>query len=423
MTDSIKISPRPLSGSLDAIPSKSHVHRLLICAALGEGDVYIPCPVPSEDILATARCLGSLGAAIHINESGLRVGAIKSNLQNTALLDCGESGSTYRFLVPVAASLGIRATFHLEGRLPSRPMDELWSVLEGAGAIITGKGSPDVTISGRLKAGRFRIAGNISSQFISGLLLALPNLEDESEIVITGELQSAGYVDMTLDALREFGVTITKTPTGFIVPGRQRFIAPKKTVNPEGDWSNSAIWLSAGAVSGNGITMRGLRTDSSQGDRAIADILRRFGAKVTVDGDTVSVSPSRLKGIVLDARDIPDLVPSIALVAAAAEGGTEITNVGRLALKESDRRQSVCDTLNQLGGCAEYDDDTMTIRGVGILGGEVDSCGDHRIAMLAVAASAISRGDITLHRAGALAKSYPAFLEHFTLLGGEAKKI
>lgn len=445
MKNSIVISPRPLSGSLDAIPSKSHVHRLLICAALGTGEVFVPCPSPSQDIMATARCLTALGASVRATGEGLRVSPLKerpgariySGDAPPARLDCGESGSTYRFLAPVAAALGIPVVFHLSGRLPVRPMDQLWAALKSGGARIDGRGSPEVAITGGLRPGRYEIPGNISSQFISGLLLALPRLQGDSEIVITGALESAGYIELTLEALRSFSVNITPTPTGFIIPGGQDFIPPAPVIIPEGDWSNAALWLCAGAVAGEGITIRGLSPDSPQGDRAIAGILRRFGAGVeqSESGNSVSVTPAPISGITLDTGDIPDLVPSVALLGAAAAGITKITGVSRLTLKESDRRISVCETLNSLGSRAEYDGDTITIFGGGsgphaggatptklpLAGGTADSRGDHRIAMLAAAASVLARGEITLDGVGALDKSYPGFLEHFKLLGGVIK--
>lgn len=426
MNDKTVICPSRLGGIIEAIPSKSHVHRLLICAALGDRDVKIPCPTVSEDIEATARCLASLGAAVTYGYGG---GAISispifcsadKKTAPPALLDCGESGSTYRFLVPLAPALGRAAEFHLAGRLPQRPMDELWTALEAGGAHINGRGTSVVNITGQLASGRYVLPGDVSSQFISGLLFALPLLECDSEIVIRGTLQSAGYVRMTLETLREFSIDISETTAGFAVAGGQKYIAPSKTVFPEGDWSNSALWLCAAAAGGSGVTVRGLRPGSSQGDSGICNILRRFGADVDESRDGVTVRPGRpLCGISFDASDIPDLVPALSLVAAAAEGITTVTGAGRLTLKESDRRDTVCRTINALGGQAGFSGDTIIIKGTGNLaGGCVDAYGDHRIAMLAAAASVICRGEIILSGADAVRKSYPDFFGDFRALGG-----
>lgn len=414
------ITPCALSGVIPAIESKSHVHRLLICAALGNhAETFLPCRVISEDIAATVRCLNALGADIRETGGGLTVSPANHTQSPPAKLDCGESGSTYRFLVPVASALGRDAEFRLSGRLPGRPMEELWSVLESHGVKVKGKGGDRVNISGALAPGKYIISGSVSSQFISGLLLALPRLPGDSELIITGEAQSAGYIDLTLSVLRDFSVKIIPTASGYLIPGGQKYTTPEKLVS-EGDWSNAAFWLSAAAMRGTGITVTGLKTDTTQGDSAICGILSHFGADVSVTGSSVTVRPGKLHGITLDAGNIPDLVPVISAVAVAAGGDTIIRNVSRLRLKESDRIRSVCETINNLGGQAESDDNTITIHGSGSLaGGIADSFGDHRIAMTAAAASVICRGGVTITGAGATGKSYPGFFDDFAALGGE----
>lgn len=417
----VHIDPAPLCGKLSAIVSKSHVHRLLICAALSQAKSLLPCPVFSQDIAATVRCLQGLGAQIQAGENACAIKPI-SYMPDAATLDCGESGSTYRFLAPVACALGKPATFHLAGKLPQRPMDPLWSVLEAHGAKITGKGSSSPSISGQLTAGRYTIAGNISSQFLSGLLFALPLLPGDSQLEITGGMQSRGYLQMTLDALREFSITIYPEKYGFAIPGKQVYQPPAR-LSPEGDWSNAAFWLCAAAARGCGITLTGLRHDTLQGDRAICHILQEFGAHVVCHGDSVTVSPSALHSIRLDAGDIPDLVPAIAVAAAAANGTTVIENVGRLRMKESDRVATVCATIRALGGQAEATKDTMQIHGTGRLrGGTIDGHNDHRIVMLAATASVLCDQTVTISGAQAVNKSYPKFFEDFAALGGVVAK-
>lgn len=418
----ITIEPKKLGGEIPAILSKSHVHRLLICAALGDRETFLPCRTLSQDILATARCLNALGAGIKILEDGFAVTPISGAGTETALLDCGESGSTYRFLVPVVCALGRSACFKLSGKLPDRPMDALWSVLEMHGAQISGKGTACPTVSGPIVGGCYEVPGNVSSQFISGLLFSLPLLPGESEIRLSSETASRGYVDMTLDVLRKFSVATPAAPTGFRIRGRQPFVTPEEIV-PEGDWSNAAFWLCAAAAGGPGITVTGLSAETSQGDRAVCDILRRFGAAVTVGGGSVTVQADGLQGIYIEAEDTPDLVPAIAVAAAAAQGTTVIRNVSRLRLKESDRIFTVCETLNALGGDAEHDDNTIVIRGRGRLaGGTAYAYGDHRIAMLAAAASVICDGPVAIEGAEAVGKSYPDFFDDFTVLGGHVSK-
>lgn len=415
------IQPRPLSGTLQILPSKSHVHRLLICAALSGTGSTLPCPVFSKDIAATVRCLKALGADIQTVHGSCAVSPIVPNGAD-AVLDCGESGSTYRFLAPVVCALGKPTVFRLEGKLPQRPMEPLWQVLEAHGARISGKGTASPSICGQIHAGRYEIAGNVSSQFLSGLLFALPLLPEESELVITGALQSKGYLQMTLDALRAFSVQIIPTERGFAIPGGQRYAAPA-SVTPEGDWSNAAFWLCAAACAGSGITLTGLSAHTSQGDREICRILQAFGASVQWNADGLTVRPAPLHAIRLDAGDIPDLVPAIAVTAAAACGDTVIENISRLHMKESDRVATVCGAVNALGGKADFTDNAIVIHGCGTLtGGRADACGDHRIAMLLSAASVLCSGPVIIEGAQAVEKSYPAFFEDFAALGGNVLK-
>ncbi|MDP4133448.1 MAG: 3-phosphoshikimate 1-carboxyvinyltransferase [Bacillota bacterium] len=418
----VTIKPAFLEGTIQSIVSKSHMHRLLICAALSKSGTHIPCYASSKDILATAGCLNALGAKIQTSCDGFYVSPITESETGKAILDCGESGSTYRFLVPIICALNRPSQFKLSGQLPKRPMDELWRVLEDHRVRICGKGSECVSITGHLTPGRYEIPGDISSQFISGLLFALPLLSQQSEIVISGTAKSLGYIRMTLDVLKTFSVNIIPTKSGFVIPGAQQFVTPED-ISPEGDWSNAAFWLCASAAGGKSITVAGLNMDTSQGDSAIIDILKRFGADVKISGNSVTVNPGTMHGININAGDIPDLVPAIAVAAAAAEGTTVIENVNRLRFKESNRLHAICETLNRLGGESEFTDDTIVIHGHGNLsGGIADSFGDHRIAMMGSVASVICKNDVIINGAQAVEKSYPAFFDDFISLGGMLKK-
>ncbi|HNX15557.1 MAG TPA: 3-phosphoshikimate 1-carboxyvinyltransferase [Oscillospiraceae bacterium] len=416
------ITPALLSGTVAAIPSKSHLHRLLICAALSDTEIRLPCSMLSQDIEATVRCLNALGAKVEYINDELLIRPIKSSAKKVTL-DCGESGSLYRFLVPLVGALRKTATFQLSAKLPQRPMDALWNTLETHGIMITGKGTANPIVSGTLTPGRYEIPGDVSSQFISGLLFALPLLSGDSEIIVTGQTQSVGYIQMTLDALTAFSIKVTPTATGYFVQGNQHYHAVNAPV-PEGDWSNSAFWLcasaanAAGACSGE-ITVTGLNLNSGQGDKAVCDILRQFGAAVTQTENAVTVRKGNLRGITIDAADVPDLVPALAVVAAAATGTTVIQNISRLRLKESDRVATVCGLINALGGNAAADENTMTITGSGILtGGTYDAYQDHRIVMAAAIASTICKNPVTVTNAQNVDKSYPEFFNDFSRLNG-----
>lgn len=406
------ILPRPLGGKIAAIASKSQAHRLLICAALADQATSLACAELSKDIEATAACLAALCADISYQNAGYHVTPRKKAA--VCRCDCGESGSTLRFLLPVAAALGIETTFVLHGRLPERPLSPLWEELEAHGCKLSRPTADTVRCAGRLTGGAYRMAGNVSSQFISGLLFALPLTGEESNIMLTSSLESADYVRMTLAALRTFGVTVGENEHGWHIPSGQRYRSCG-SAKVEGDWSNAAFWLTAGAISGE-MTVTGLTPDSPQGDRRIANLLARFGAEVAWRDNAVTVRPRRLRGIDIDARDIPDLVPPLALAAACAEGTTRIYGAERLRIKESDRLQSVAGALNALGAAVEILPDGLLIHGGTLTGGTVDSQNDHRIAMLAAIASAVCTAPVTLRGAEAVQKSYPRFWADFEKL-------
>lgn len=406
------ILPRPLGGTIAAIASKSQAHRLLICAALADAPTEIICRDTSADIDATAGCLRGLGAEIVQEDDCFRVVPIR-NPQNEAVLDCGESGSTLRFLLPVAAALGTDTTFVLHGRLPERPLSPLWELLGANGCTLSRPTQNTVRVTGKLHAGAFPIAGNISSQFISGLLFALALTGGESDIMLTTTLESADYIRLTLDALRQFGASVAAAENGWHIAASP--LHSPQTIAVEGDWSNAAFWLCAGAIS-RPMTVTGLSPRSLQGDRKILDLLNAFGADVSEKENAVTVSPAPLHGIEIDARDIPDLVPPLALVAACCEGTTQIVGAARLRLKESDRLQSVAAAIHALGGEVEILPDGLMIHGGALSGGTVSAQGDHRIAMLAAVAASVCKNAVILRGAEAVNKSYPNFWRDYERL-------
>ena len=378
----IIIHPQPLRGEICIIPSKSQAHRLLICAAFADQPTTLICEQISADILATIGCLQAFGAQIEEISDEFRVTPV-SRIPEKADLYCKESGSTLRFLLPVAGALGIDTTFHLEGRLPQRPLSPLWEEMERMGCRLSRPTANTVRCSGKLKSGTYTIAGNVSSQFISGLLMAFPLMEGSSSLDVTGRLESAPYVQMTVGALSLF-------------PGRH---SPGE-ITVEGDWSNGAFFLAANTL-GNALTVTNLNAASSQGDRICTHWLSRLSEdKCTID-----------------ASDIPDLVPILSVVAANCMGAV-FTNIGRLRLKESDRVASTIAMLEGLGGHAEATEDTLTVFGTGLTGGTVDAVNDHRIAMSAAIASSVCTRPVKILGAECVSKSYPNFWEEFTRLGG-----
>ncbi len=401
------IQPGAWQGTLPAIASKSQAHRLLICAALGSRPVRMLCAETSQDIEATARCLNALGADIRRTDGAYEIRPVQT-VSTHPVLDVGESGSTLRFLLPVAGALGAEARFILHGRLPQRPLSPLWEELEAHGMTLCRDGA-NINTGGRLQSGVYALPGNISSQYISGLLFALPLLDGDSDICLTTEVESGAYLTMTELALRQFGICAGPTAQGWHIAGRQQYHGGEVCA-VEGDWSNAAFPLCAGALAGDGMTVTNLNPDSPQGDRAVVDILRRFGAKVRTDGDRVTVRPGPLRGIVIDAAEIPDLVPVLTAVAVAASGETRFIRAQRLRIKESDRLKTVCSLFSALGAdICETEDGLCIHGGKPLTGGTVDAVGDHRIAMTAAVAAAYCTGPVEVRGAEAVAKSYPGF--------------
>ncbi|HAN20502.1 MAG: 3-phosphoshikimate 1-carboxyvinyltransferase [Clostridiales bacterium GWF2_36_10] len=413
-----RITPSPLSGKINTIPSKSSAHRAFICAALSDSPSLIICEHISKDIEATINCLNALGAKITDNIGTYNITPIKKgSITSQAQLDCGESGSTLRFILPIISALDRNAVIQGSGRLPERPLLPLTDQLTLHGAKI-GSTFP-LECSGKLESGHFCIAGNISSQFISGLLLAAPILGGDCTIELTTKTESKPYIDMTVDVMNSYGVKVETRENGYFVKGGQRYSPPSR-FKVEGDWSNSAFWLSCGALKGNGIKCVNLSTISFQGDKAITVILASFGAKVELSNNNVSVAPEPLKGIEINATDIPDLVPVLAVVACGAVGTTKIYNAARLRLKESDRLLAVTNVLTNLGADITQTEDGLVINGTGKLnGGRADAMGDHRIAMSLAVAAIICENEVVIDNAEAINKSYPAYFADYRKLGGK----
>lgn len=413
----VTIQPGPRQGRVRIPASKSQAHRLLLCAALGEGETELLCGGLSADIRATMDCLRALGAGIWQEGERLRVKPIRTAPRSCAL-PCGESGSTLRFLLPQAGALGTEAVFHRKGRLPQRPLRPLDEELRSHGMKLREEGEA-LYASGKLTAGDYTLPGNVSSQFISGLLMALPQLPGDSRLTVTGDLESAGYVAMTEDALAESGIRWQRTGQVWSIPGGQRF-HPPRLCQVEGDWSNAAFFLCAGALSRRGVTVEGLSLRSSQGDQAVLRLLRRFGAEVTEREGAVTVRSGMLHGITVDAGPIPDLIPTLSVVAAASVGDSRMENARRLRDKESDRLEGTAALIRDLGGSARVEGDTLIIHGRGGLrGGNASVLGDHRLAMAAAIAACACRESVTVDDSRCVEKSYPRFWEDFRQLKGE----
>lgn len=418
----VRLTPAKLCGSIPAISSKSDAHRLLLAAALADRKTEIICNVLSEDIRATARSLTALGAQVDFSENRMLVHPISRENAVKALpvtLDCGESGSTLRFLLPVVSALGKNGVFTGGGRLPQRPVTELREAMEAHGVRFSPKGAFPIHTSGVLEAGEYILRGDVSSQYVTGLLFALPLLTGDSTLRLLPPVESKPYIEMTLATLARFGVAVRREGYTYFINGNQTYHSPG-TVSVEGDWSNAAFFLTAGAL-GAPVTVTGLNPDSPQGDKAILDILQRMGAQVKTAGEAVTVSPGQLHGIAQDMADIPDLAPIFSVAAAGARTGkTAIQNAARLRLKESDRLAAIHRMLDAFGiRCTETADGLLVPGGQYLSGGETSGFGDHRMVMAAAIASVLAAAPVTIDGAEAVEKSYPQFFDDFKKLGGK----
>ena len=396
-----------LSGELSIPASKSCAHRALICAALADGRSVISGVTMSKDIEATIGAMTALGASFSVVGSVITVDGI-SDIPEKALIDCCESGSTLRFVLPIAAALGVESVFSGRGRLPQRPIDIYFRELGRNGIDFMRREMP-YKINGMLRGERYEIEGNVSSQFVTGLLFALPLLSDDSEIILTSHLESRPYVDITLDMLSRFGITVEETYNGFRIKGGQKYKPHDEVI--EGDYSQAAFFFVANALSSD-VKINNLLPDSVQGDRRITDIVAS------------TCNNGMITGFRADCSDIPDLVPILAVLGAFGTEDSVIFNAERLRIKESDRLSATAEMLNALGGDVTVTADGLIIHPTGSMhGGTINSVGDHRIAMAAaIAATRITDG-VVIKGAEAVEKSYPDFFKDYMELGGKANVI
>ncbi len=411
-----------IAGSVQIPPSKSAAHRALLCAALCTAPCTVSPVDTSADMYATLSGIRALGVSVAFTDGVVRTAPGVRPAR--AVVDCNESGSTLRFLIPVFAALGIEAAFIGRGRLPERPIGVYTDLLPRHGVQVETAGGLPLKMQGRLRSGEYRVPGNISSQFITGLLFALPLLHGDSTIVLTTPLESKGYIDLTIEALGSFGIDVQETEDGWLVPGGQTYSAPSHTV--EGDWSQAAFFLSAAAVSGGPVTLRGLNPTSVQGDRECIGLWRRFGLQITEEDGVYTAENPRagepfrgLRGIRIDARQIPDMVPALAVTAAFARGETVIYNAARLRIKESDRLAAMEAALSAIGADVRGTADGLVICGKPhLLGGRAAGYNDHRVVMALAAAGCDC--PVTVTDAESIQKSYPGFFRDFRAIGGNA---
>lgn len=400
----VTIRPKTLAGAVTPPPSKSMAHRLILCAAMARGISVLHNVALSQDILATLRCAEALGAQWEQEASTLTITGIDRRPWSGELphFDCGESGSTLRFFIPIALAVAGGGVFTGRGRLMERPLKPYFDLFDEKNIAYEQKDGV-LTVKGGLSTGTYPIAGNVSSQFLTGLLLALQLMEGESKLLLTTQLESRDYVTMTLEAMARFGAEVRQEGASFQISGGKGYHSREETV--EADWSQGAFWYAANFLD-NPVEVRGLDPGSVQGDRVVASYYWTLARPGDVE---------------LDLSQCPDLLPPLALMAALRNGTCRMVNAARLRIKESDRLASVAATLNALGVRVEEGPDSLTIHGGETLAGNVtlDCCNDHRIAMMAAIAATKCSGPINLTGADCVNKSYPDFWDHYRMLGGD----
>ncbi len=419
--NNIKIIPGSLQGKIKVPSSKSLCHRAIIAAGLSHEICNIENVVFSEDILATCNAMRNLGVLVSQGKDIVTIKGENFSKEINNKIDCLESGSTLRFLIPIALLTGKEVTFTGKGRLAERPLTPYYKIFEEQKIKYSCKGELPLTLEGKLKPGEYEIPGDVSSQFITGLLFALPLLGEDSKIIVTTELESKGYVDLTIDILNKFSVKIENQEyKTFTIKGNQRYTASNYRV--EGDFSQAAFWLVAGLLRGE-VQCEDMNINSLQGDRVIIDIIQEMGGHVSLDGDKIKVKKSKTQGTTMDASNCPDLVPILAVLASLSEGTTKIINAGRLRIKESDRLKAMAVELTKLGADIVETEDGLIIHGKETLkGGIVDSWNDHRIAMALSIASIRCTEPVILTDSATVSKSYPEFYRDFSALGGKVSE-
>ncbi|MEM3745417.1 MAG: 3-phosphoshikimate 1-carboxyvinyltransferase [Candidatus Bathyarchaeia archaeon] len=425
MTDLIIRGGAVLSGSVKAPPSKSYTHRAIVAASLSNGLSEIRNALICDDTLATIEACRKLGAEISGTPNGaFRILGSPKPKTPDDVINCRDSGSTMRFITPICA-LADGISVLTGGRsLRNRPMGPLLEALNQLGVkcySTRGDGRPPIVVfGGGIRGGRAIIRGDVSSQFITGLLFASPMAEGDTSIALSTPLESKPYVDVTLDVIRKHGVLVKEEQTAFHIPSGQRYKPCNHFI--EGDYSSAAFLLAAAAVTGSRIRVENLFKNSLQGDRLIVKILSEAGAEVNIYENFVEVEGSvkPLNPISVDMRDNPDLVPVCAVLACMAEGKSVISGVGRLRFKESDRVEALLTELSKMKAEIKVLDDKIIVYGVRELkGAEIDPHGDHRIAMACAVAALAAKGETVIHDAECINKSYPDFIRDMRLLGVE----
>jgi 3-phosphoshikimate 1-carboxyvinyltransferase len=413
----IKLFPSNFKGEVSIPSSKSFTHRALIAAALASGESIIENVNLSEDIEATIHALESIGARFTIKDRQIVVKGTKKIKIGKDNINCNESGSTLRFMIPILSLSNKQVRFTGKESLLKRPMDIYKDIFQKSNAsFITN--STEIVVNGSIKPNIYEVNGNVSSQFITGLLFVLPLLDGESKIIINGKFESKSYVNLTIQTLKSFGIIIQETDDGYLITGNQKYRPTKYKI--EGDYSQAAFFLVGGVLNGS-VKCSNLDLESLQGDAQIIDIIQSMGGKIIFNDDSLVTIKSDLKGTTIDISNCPDLGPIVALLGAFAKGSTHIINAGRLRLKESDRIHSTVDTLSKLGATIKAEDDRIIIYGKKELKGgtTVDSYNDHRIAMMVSIAASLSENPVTLSKANAVNKSYPTFYKDYSKIGGK----
>ncbi|MFI3165487.1 MAG: 3-phosphoshikimate 1-carboxyvinyltransferase [Bacillota bacterium] len=418
----IKVYPQQLKGTVEIAASKSVAHRMMICSALSEKGGTISAIMKGTDIEATANCLAELGTDIQILENKAIVTPVYGEKRDICKLYCKDSGSTFRFMLPLVAALGCHAEFSGTERLASRPVSELREVLSAHGITFSADTLP-FEISGKLESGIYEIDASISSQYVTGLLLALPLLKGDSQIILKNRVVSSDYIKITLDVMKLFGVEVETTENGFLIKGSAKYVSPE-TANCEGDWSSACFFAVAGGI-GGGVSLENISMDSLQGDKAILEFINETGGSFAryinrngVDSYTFG-SSANLKAGVFHTENTPDVVPILAVLCSFCGGTSEIVGISRLKDKESDRLSETIKMLDAFGISAFTGENSLYVTGGSPVGGKYHVPDDHRMAMAAVIMATYASGESEIYDIDCISKSYPHFLENFARLGGK----
>lgn len=409
-----RVTPSKLGGTVAVPASKTYAHRMLIVASLADKPTLITGDVSGKDTEATINALTTIGAKISKTEQGLLVEPIKVLPKNSVTIDANESGSTLRFMLPVVASLGITATFVGKGRLGERPLSDIITTLQAGGVECSGDRLP-LTISGKLSGNKHTINGGVSSQYITGLMLALGATSGKTELNVTGKKVSASYINNTVQVINMFGVGVQTTSNGYTISGNG-YCSCGQCAVPR-DWSSGAFFAVAGAING-GITLAEMDINSMQADSVILSFLQKMGATISTVDNGIRVEGNGLTAIDCTVTDCPDLVPILSVAMAVAKGDSVVRDVQRLRVKESDRLQAIIDMLGALGIKSSTDGNTLYITGGKLVGGRIEGCNDHRMVMSGIIAGSVASGVTTVTDVEACAKSYEQFTTDFKSVKG-----